>query len=64
MHHILIRGWVYQSKSLTSELNQILGLDPFFKGILVGALVTDGPAEEAGVQGRNGSYFGDIITAP
>jgi S1-C subfamily serine protease len=51
------------AKSLTSEVNQILGLDPFFKGVLVGALVTDGPAEEAGVQGKNGSYFGDIITA-
>ena len=51
------------ASSLTSEVNQILGLDPFFKGVLVGALVTDGPAEEAGVQGRKGSYFGDIITA-
>jgi len=51
------------ASSLTSEVNQILGLDPFFKGVLVGALVTDGPAEEAGVQGKNGSYFGDIITA-
>ncbi len=51
------------AQSLTLELDQTLNLDPFFKGVLVGSLVKDGPAEVYDIQGRNGSYPGDIITA-
>jgi S1-C subfamily serine protease len=49
--------------SLKSDLNREIGLSSNFEGVLVQSLVEDGPAEEAGVQGRNESLHGDIITA-
>jgi S1-C subfamily serine protease len=49
--------------SLTEDLNREIGLSSNFKGVLVHSLVEDGPAEEAGIQGRNESLHGDIITA-
>ncbi|HKU84650.1 MAG TPA: trypsin-like peptidase domain-containing protein [Candidatus Nitrosocosmicus sp.] len=48
--------------SLNEDLNREIGQSSNFKGVLVHSLVEDGPAEEAGVQGRNGSLHGDIIT--
>jgi S1-C subfamily serine protease len=53
----------FSAISLKKDLNREIGLSPDFKGVLVHYLVEDGPAEEAGVQGRNGSLHGDIITA-
>jgi len=53
----------FSAISLKEDLNREIGLSPNFKGVLVQSLVEDGPAEEAGVQGRNGSLHGDIITA-
>jgi S1-C subfamily serine protease len=49
--------------TLTSDLNKEIGLSSNFKGVLVQSLVKNGPAEEAGVQGREESLHGDIITA-
>lgn len=51
------------AQTLTSDLNQEIGLSPNFKGVLVDSLVQDGPADKAGVQGRAHSPQGDIITA-
>ena len=53
----------FSAISLTEDLNREIGLGSDFKGVLVHYLVEDGPAEEAGVQGRNESLHGDIITA-
>lgn len=49
--------------TLTSDLNKEIGLSSNFKGVLVQSLVKNGPAEEAGVQGRDESLHGDIVTA-
>lgn len=51
------------ARSLNLELGQSLDLDPNFKGILVVSLVKDGPAYEAGIQGKDQFPPGDIITA-
>jgi len=53
----------FSAISLKEDLNREIGLSSNFKGVLVQSLVEDGPAEEAGVQGRNESLHGDIITA-
>ncbi len=53
----------FSAISLKEDLNLKIGLGPNFRGVLVNYLVEDGPAEEAGVQGRNESLHGDIITA-
>ena len=53
----------FSAISLKEDLNREIGLSPNFKGVMVNFLVEDGPAEEAGVQGRNESLHGDIITA-
>ena len=44
-------------------MNQELGLNPNFRGVILDSLVKDGPAEKAGVQGRHQSVHGDIIIA-
>jgi S1-C subfamily serine protease len=49
--------------SLNEDSNREIGLGSNFKGVLVHSLVEDGPADKVGVQGRNGSLHGDIITA-
>ena len=49
--------------SLNEDLNREMGLKSNFRGVLVHSLVEDGPADKVGVQGRNGSLHGDIITA-
>lgn len=49
--------------TLTSDLNEEMGLTPNFKGVLVDSLVKDGPADKAGVQGRDQFPQGDIIIA-
>ena len=51
------------AQSLNSELRQLLGVGPNFKGVVVNSLVKDGPAYEAGVQGSDQQLSGDIITA-
>lgn len=57
--------------SLTSDLNELLGLDINFRGVLVSSVVRGGPAAQAGIQGStrqeeiNGQAVpvgGDIIT--
>lgn len=53
----------FSAISLKEDLNRKIGLSSNFKGVLVQYLVEDGPAEEAGLQGRNESLHGDIITA-
>ena len=59
-----LHPWLgFSAISLKEDLNREIGLSPNFKGVLVQSLVEDGPAEEAGVQGRNESLHGDIITA-
>jgi S1-C subfamily serine protease len=67
---VLIENGAYQHPwlgisaiSLKEDLNREIGLSSDFKGVLVHSLVEDGPAEQAGVQGRNASLHGDIITA-
>jgi S1-C subfamily serine protease len=54
--------------TLTSDLNEAAGLKPNFRGIIVDSLAKDGPANKAGIHGRNIDEFlqvhgGDIITA-
>jgi S1-C subfamily serine protease len=49
--------------SLNEDLNREIGLESNFKGVMVQSLVENGPADKVGVQGRNGSIQGDIITA-
>ena len=51
------------AQNLNPELNKIAGLSPNFKGVLVDSLVKDGPADMAGVQGRDENTQGDIIIA-
>ena len=59
-----LHPWLgFSARSLTEDLNREIGLNSNFKGVLVQSLVEDGPAEQAGVQGRNESHHGDIITA-
>ncbi len=59
-----LHPWLgFSAISLKEDLNLEIGLSPNFKGVLVQSLVEDGPAEQAGVQGRNESLHGDIITA-
>jgi len=50
-------------RALTFDLNQQLGLNPNFRGVLVNSLVKDGPAEKAGIQGNHQLLHGDIIVA-
>jgi S1-C subfamily serine protease len=49
--------------TLTSDLNEEMGLSPNFKGVLVDSLVKDGPADKAGVRGGDQFPQGDIILA-
>ncbi len=59
-----LHPWLgFSAISLTEDVNREIGLGSNFKGVLVQSLVEDGPAEQAGVQGRNESLHGDIITA-
>ena len=56
------------TRSLTSDLDEVFGLKPNFKGVLVDSLAKDGPASKAGIHGRTTDEFlevhdGDIITA-
>jgi S1-C subfamily serine protease len=54
------------ARTLTAHLNEATGLGSNFKGVLVESLVKNGPADKAGIQGRNIDQFlhgGDIITA-
>jgi S1-C subfamily serine protease len=53
------------ARTLNSGLNQQVGLSPNFRGVLVDSLVKDGPADKAGVKGKNNDEFlqGDIIRA-
>jgi S1-C subfamily serine protease len=50
-------------RALTFEMNQELGLNPNFRGVVVDSLVKDGPAEKAGIQGNHQLFHGDIIVA-
>jgi S1-C subfamily serine protease len=49
--------------TLTVDLNEDIGLNLDFKGVLVDSLVKYGPAYMAGVQGRDQLPHADIITA-
>lgn len=49
------------ARTMTSDLNRELGLDPNFRGVLVDSLVEDGPADMAG--NRDHAIQGGIITA-
>jgi S1-C subfamily serine protease len=58
--------------SLTSDINELMGLDPTFQGVLVGTVENNGPASRAGLRpsndqrSLNGETFavgGDIIVA-
>lgn len=49
--------------TLTVDLNEDIGLNLDFKGVLVDSLVKNGPAYMAGVQGRDQLPRADIITA-
>ena len=56
--------WLGMSgRGLDLELNQEVGLDPNFRGVLVDSLVSGGPADKAGIKGIHQSLHGDIITA-
>ncbi len=51
-------------RSLSYEVNQVLGLDAGLKGVVVMEVVPNSPAERAGLQGATGQGMaGDIIIA-
>lgn len=49
--------------TFTSDSIKDIELHPNLKGVLVQSLVKGGPAEEAGVKGKDEPFHGDIITA-
>jgi S1-C subfamily serine protease len=49
--------------NLNPDLNEELGLNPNFNGVLVDSLVENGPTDKAGILGKDQSSQGDIIKA-